>query len=921
MLNQISLLEVLKKYLGYSSSDFVEEGPGIYKARCVLHHERSGSSLAIYHKPTGWDWCCFGACGTGGTAIHLLLRGQVADTAEQAEEMLRKDFGLVLPEFVTLAEFAKYKGLDAEFLKSRGIVDAVHMGEHPALDIPYIDEKGAVISVKRRLRFKGKQKFTFVSGNNALYGLDTLNSYATDTLFIAEGESDTLTLMQVGLPALGVPGANSWQPHWVDKLRPFVRKVLVPDPDTAGMKMVGKMSGVLSDNLYVLQLPPQYKDVSDYYKYGCGADKQVFLTNFNKLPQVPATKTTLISHFINNKSDITRPEMWRLVISPMNPAEQLALLDEVAVETKTGKRILSALFKELRAKAAKQDSYSDVYIEEGKYFKEVVAADGFPRKKQLTDFTMSIQYIIAHPDGTQERVVRVTNNNGQEATGIKFDGESLTAANKFSATCMAYGPYHYNGGQECLNDLTAHVFSQSPEYIVHATPYIGHVGNKWILGDVGIDEQGVLFERNPQNFIEFLDKKFLVKSINMVEGDDVPLGFPKFPEPPELRDLALVRKELAETIKRSVGGFHAWLGLGWSVANWYSDAIYKHRRDMSYPLFFIRGKRASGKTYLARWIMALGGFPDSEGSSFTTPSVVSITRKLGYYASLPLWYDDFKGEIKDLQQRTNLLIGAYNRQGAAKGTRTGTGVRMEALRGTILLSGEDTPKDSALLSRLVLVQTSQYSRDDAHLPKMQELAEHLPSLGLHFCKESQKNGATAILAKVDELQKWLISQGIDGRLAKNYATCLAGFEIGFGDTVSQEEMAAFKAWVLQHVMLDKLDVEETHITHQFFSDLVSLISDRELERDKHFKLTGGALYLWLPMVHDKWTVHLHHRRRDPVSRQTLKSYLQKEPFYQGEHRLRFEGSGSQRCIKVSLKLVEHDELVGLCDELIASEEY
>jgi DNA primase len=89
-----------------------------------------------------------------------------------------------------------------------------------------------------------------------------------DFIAVTEGEIDALTLHQkVGVPAVGIPGANSWKPHYTRLLQDFDTIFVFADGDQPGRDFAKKVAKELRG---VIQLEmPEGEDVNSMYlKYG-----------------------------------------------------------------------------------------------------------------------------------------------------------------------------------------------------------------------------------------------------------------------------------------------------------------------------------------------------------------------------------------------------------------------------------------------------------------------------------------------------------------------------------------------------------------------------------------------------------------------------------------------------------------------------
>lgn len=108
------------------------------------------------------------------------------------------------------------------------------------LSIPYITQTGIVQIRFRALPYDGipgnpepspKIKSEAGSGNT-IYNVSALHSSNPD-VFVCEGEPDTWSAHQAGLPVIGIPGANAWQEVYGRILR-FRKVCVLADNDDHG---------------------------------------------------------------------------------------------------------------------------------------------------------------------------------------------------------------------------------------------------------------------------------------------------------------------------------------------------------------------------------------------------------------------------------------------------------------------------------------------------------------------------------------------------------------------------------------------------------------------------------------------------------------------------------------------------------------
>lgn len=109
------------------------------------------------------------------------------------------------------------------------------------LTIPYITTGGVVDIRYRQMDPDRSPKYLSRHGaKGRLYSVVSLLA-ETSSIAICEGEFDTMTLNQAGIPAVGVPGANSWQAHWSLLFDDFEKIIVCCDGDQAGKDFGSRM--------------------------------------------------------------------------------------------------------------------------------------------------------------------------------------------------------------------------------------------------------------------------------------------------------------------------------------------------------------------------------------------------------------------------------------------------------------------------------------------------------------------------------------------------------------------------------------------------------------------------------------------------------------------------------------------------------
>ena len=172
-----------------------------------------------------------------------------------------------------------------EYLEARGLTPQTVRGSHLGvvsdplpghehvkgmLSLPYMSQRGEALA----LRFRCIQEHDCKANKHGkymslphepgrIYNVQGLKS-AGQELHVTEGEFDCLTLSQCGLPAIGLPGASTWNGAIRNVLAGYPILTVWADPDAAGMALWGR----LSRSIHRARLVPLKMDVNDTFVKG-----------------------------------------------------------------------------------------------------------------------------------------------------------------------------------------------------------------------------------------------------------------------------------------------------------------------------------------------------------------------------------------------------------------------------------------------------------------------------------------------------------------------------------------------------------------------------------------------------------------------------------------------------------------------------
>lgn len=130
------------------------------------------------------------------------------------------------------------------------------------LAIPYLrwsaDKEWAVVSLRFRCvedhDHKGHGKYMTLPGDRPRLFNTLALLKDSPNIAITEGELDAITTQVCGIPAVGVPGAQSWQPWFREPFLGYRNVYVLSDGDDAGMKFATTVASSLP-NSKIIPMP------------------------------------------------------------------------------------------------------------------------------------------------------------------------------------------------------------------------------------------------------------------------------------------------------------------------------------------------------------------------------------------------------------------------------------------------------------------------------------------------------------------------------------------------------------------------------------------------------------------------------------------------------------------------------------------
>jgi DNA primase len=188
--------------------------------------------------------------------------------SQSQKDLLRKAATKYAGSIFQAQDYLASRGIpmEAARLAQLGVVAEPEIGHEQyagRLSIPYITKTGVVDLRFRSLNPAVEPKYMGLTGaETKMYNVLDIDK-AGDFIGVCEGELDTITMSScIGIPCIGVPGANSWKKHYTRLLADFERVFIFADGDQPGTEFARSLARELP--VTIVQLP-EGEDVNSMY--------------------------------------------------------------------------------------------------------------------------------------------------------------------------------------------------------------------------------------------------------------------------------------------------------------------------------------------------------------------------------------------------------------------------------------------------------------------------------------------------------------------------------------------------------------------------------------------------------------------------------------------------------------------------------
>ena len=736
--------------------------------------------------------------------------------------------------------------------------------------IPYLNEKGQAYFVR-------PHKFGLEVPIQIYH--EKISVKKDSFAILTESEFKAVAGNALGFKTIGIPGISSFSDIHFKRLVTFIQKIEV------------KKICILYDN-EIKDNPsfPNYKEEAfkrydtEYFSYLMAKNllREGIDCRIGKLPD---------SWRINGKIDLdgslaqkkTTEDIRTIIDESKNPRAYVQDLTQEAQNI-------------LNQKLAKKRHRTHISVDWGKYI--ATRQQGKQTWDEIiSNFTLKI--IARHE--TMEGVVReviLIDEFGKHSRSFAIPSSPMVQSNIFADFVMNKGNYIWRGTNDDLVNIWQGLFLEDDGRYIVEPDHIGWFQEEkiWLFGNIAIQENGEILHPDKHNI--FWREKYGLKPIPIA----ITTGKTQINEGiPIISKTKIDLADLSVHFSQTIGESEAQILLGWIGAVLFMEEIFSSYN--CFPFLFFAGRRGSGKSTVAEWVMNCFGI-ESGGKQAADSTAVYLQRVLSYYSSLPVYIDEYRNS-RQVVAKNGFLRNVYNRQSAGKGIKSSFGVREGRIRGTLLIVGEETPDDNALLTRCIVLHIIEKNRLVNHFNWFQTHRSALSYLTCHLLQNKAKLKEEFTL-NLEEGKNLFVKRGLDDRMAINYATVGAGYCALFG-TIP----ASFQNYLMEESQKVKKEYDKEHAMQVFWDDLLALQSSGKLRQEMWDSCSDPKLiYIYFHGLYSIWAseYRLIHGI-EPFKSGAIRKYMEEEPGFFAFDQVKKIGRHPRRCVvflreKAPIELLE-----------------
>jgi hypothetical protein len=540
-----------------------------------------------------------------------------------------------------------------------------------------------------------------------------------------------------------------------------------------------------------------------------------------------------------------------------------------------------------------------VWVTDGRYWGPNPKGQG---SRCFSNFTMNVLFLMKSST-EPKRIVAFKNVLGQEVVKA-LTMDDLVSVSNFRKKLISDGSYIFKGDMFELLNLQEILFKE--EKLASELTNLGWQRHyKFYAFSNGVTSQGRWFPVDEYGIVSVDDSKFFLPAFSNLYPD----GDQAFENERNFCHIEhQVSFEYWAAIFLKLYKHNGAIGICFYIASLFRDIIFGAYKE--FPLLNLFGQKGSGKSTMAKSLMALFGKPQNAMSLENASSTKKgMYRKFAQFSNALVWLDEYKNSIHPdlIGMCKNLYDGiGYERAQTSQDNRT----HSNPVLSSTILSGQDMPTaDPALFSRVLLLMFTNNHFDEADKKNYSTLTalekKGLTSITLELLSHRQLieeqwfDTFKQIQAKLSGDYHY---SSIPERMLKNAALVMAPVFVlinnkkidmsGLQDHFSVNVLyAKFKNMLDRHheLMRDNEEIGTFWETIEilFNEGLISVETDHFRFKEEMIAFRFNLIYAAYAEKHRK----MH--GRNGIDKMTLTNYLKASPaFKEVAKSFRFENSNS-----------------------------
>lgn len=492
---------------------------------------------------------------------------------------------------------------------------------------------------------------------------------------------------------------------------------------------------------------------------------------------------------------------------------------------------------------------------------------------QLTNFKIDIKGIEIDPETKVQEWIADIYSDTESVRNIPLPAESFASSRDFKKLVGSYGTFLYLGTDRELQELVGMVRLKHKDVpkitLMRQIGYVEHI-DSWFAGDLLVQPDGQI-KKGSEGIVFVSEKHGLI----LVPPSNAPRYSQEIYAVTSADEVKQVTSKFLSVLHKNVKR-GSLLAFGWTMASMFAEQF--SRRENWFPILWLGGEPQAGKNVLAeviRTCLGLPSKPETMSESFGGITEVALMRNLEFFSNLPVWVDEVTNKALETKF-TSIFKDIYMRAVASKGMRKAHRLRLDVVRGTLMVTAEEFPQDPGLRSRCLPIMLAQKFRDDKYWPDVQAVRKKLPIIGSHVVL-NYKDYFIKFMEYYDKWNESYYTDKSDLRIQKSVCLALAGLQLLAPKEIVREGVKQAE-WLLEHESHPVVAADRKQ-GDNFFRWVMQAAHDGDVDKSVLRIDNKGVVRLHLQKAYnDMYDKKMSFRREFPNPRK-LMLILEAQPYF------------------------------------------